>query len=263
MPDFSQTETMADVEPIRAPVIETLSSAQLEEINALLPWKAFMLDSNGRQFGRPASEAKRNRAAAIPDRKIVELDRRIPLRDLTVLEVGCFEGLHTVALAKRAREVKACDGRVVNIAKTAVRCAMFQVAPALFVWDVEKDVPPGQNIECDVLHHVGVLYHLFDPVAHLRSILRHVRRGILLDTHHSSEEMATDTYVSGGKTFRFRAHSEGGYHEPFEGMSSSSRRLVLPEITSLLTDLGFPKIEIINNRKESNGPRVTLIAERS
>jgi len=46
--------------------------------------------------------------------------------------------VHTVALARYAHKIKACDSRVVNLAKTAVRCAMFQVAPLLFQWDVEQ-----------------------------------------------------------------------------------------------------------------------------
>ena len=67
------------------------------------------------------------------------------------------------------------DARIENVVKTIVRCAFFGVSPRVAVLDLED--PAGQEglLDADLCHHVGVLYHLSDPVAHLQSVA--VRRG--------------------------------------------------------------------------------------
>lgn len=124
------------------PMVEAMPDAELEALNALLPWRSFLVDGRGRRFGAPASPSKRNEPEQIPDRRIVMLHERLDLADKTVLEIGCFEGLHTIALAQRARAVLACDARIENVAKTLVRCALFGLAPRVFVWNVEQAPPP-------------------------------------------------------------------------------------------------------------------------
>lgn len=247
------------------PAIEALSDDDLAELNQLLPWSCFVVDGQGRRFGRPAGwlagAPKRPRPERLPDNRIVKLDEKIPLRNLTVLEVGCFEGLHTVALAQRAKHVKACDSRMVNLAKTAVRCAMFQVGCTLFHWNVEEPAPDGQDIGCDVLHHVGVLYHLADPVGHLRRIAPFVRKAIMLDTHYCAEAEATQSYEVDGHSHACREVPEAGVWDVFSGMNSMSRWLRLDDLTQLLKALGFAEVEV-ETRAERYGPRALIIAER-
>jgi 2-polyprenyl-3-methyl-5-hydroxy-6-metoxy-1,4-benzoquinol methylase len=247
---------------IRVPVVENLTDEELRELNALLPWKCFVADSHGRRFGLPASATKRNAPSVIPDHRIVALDKRFGLSDLTVLEIGCFEGVHTVALAGFAKHVKGCDSRIVNVAKTAVRCAMFQVPVTLFVWDVEKPIPASQDASCDILHHVGVLYHLVDPVSHLRMIAPHVRRAIMLDTHYAVPEKATQSYAIGGRSYSFFSFREGGLADPFSGMYPTARWLTLADLIGLLKELGFTTVDLVNDRLERNGPRCLIVAER-
>lgn len=244
------------------PVVETLSDADLAELNELLPWACFIVDSRGRRFGRPMSPTKRNLPQQVPDRRIRMLDERFGLKGQTVLEVGCFEGVHTAGLAMFAGHVKACDSRISNVVKTIVRCGMFQIMPTVFVWDVEQTAPPGQDITCDILHHVGVLYHLRDPVAHLKAVAPYVRRGIMLDTHYAREEDATEAYNVDGRDYRYKNFREGGRAEPFSGMYDSAKWLLLDDLRLLLKSLGFSKVEVVEDRAERNGPRVLLFAER-
>jgi SAM-dependent methyltransferase len=247
--------------PHEIPGVDILSDAELEELNGLLPWNAFVADSSGRRFGLATSATKRNKPGVVPDRRILELHRRFGLADKVILEIGCFEGIHTVALARLARKVIACDGRISNVAKTAVRCAMYQVSPTLFTWDVEKELPKGQSIDCDVLHHVGVLYHLVDPVTHLESLLPHVSRSLLLDTHYAAEAEAIQTFSAAGREFRFRPYREGGLSDPFSGMYRFARWLLLPDLMDILRSHGFAKLEAVE-RQERNGLRVAIYAER-
>ena len=83
--------------------INDLKDEELERLNALLPWAAFVLDRQGRNFGQAYSPKKRNDPQAIPDRRIIELDRRYGLAGKYVLEAGCFEGIHTVGLLQKGQ----------------------------------------------------------------------------------------------------------------------------------------------------------------
>ena len=65
----------------------------------------------------------------MPDRRIVLMNEQFDLADKHVLEVGCFEGIHTVSLAMLARKVTALDARMENVVKTIVRSAMFGFTP--------------------------------------------------------------------------------------------------------------------------------------
>jgi SAM-dependent methyltransferase len=241
--------------------IDALSDADLERFNELLPWSAFVVDGRGRRVGRTHSSSKRSQPQTLPDARIVELDRRYSLRDKKVLEIGCFEGIHTIALAQRAASVTAIDSRIENVLKTIVRCAMYGTQPLVFVCDVETDIQPDA-LRCDVLHHVGVLYHLADPVAHLRRALDLTRVAVLLDTHVAPAGGASERYVSAGRSYDYFRYAEGGRNEPFSGMYDHAKWLPEETLIELLREAGFANAEVFERRAERNGPRVCIYASR-
>ncbi len=106
-------------------ILDLLKDEELQRLNDLLPWSCFVLDAQGRAFGKAWSAKKRAQPQEIPDHRIVELNRRFPLETRDVLEIGCYEGIHTVALARLARRVMAVDSRIENVVKTIVRCAVL------------------------------------------------------------------------------------------------------------------------------------------
>lgn len=244
------------------PGIEALDDAKLEELNGLLPWKAYVVDSVGRRFGNQASSTKRNRPGLVPDHRIALLNERVPLAGKSVLEIGCFEGIHTAALARYGAEVWACDARIVNVAKSAVRCAFFQVNARFFVWDAENPLPESQARDWDVLHHIGVLYHLLDPVGHLQHIAPRIRRAILMDTHIADPDGALASDSRNGFGYRYQEKRERGYVNVFSGTMPMARWLHPGDLTALLESLGFANVERIELRHERNGLRVFLIAMR-
>ena len=247
---------------ISIPVVESLDDSKLEELNRLLPWNAYVVDSLGRRFGNRASNTKRNMPSPIPDPRIKLLNGKLPLANKSVLEIGCFEGIHTTALAQYGAEVWACDARIVNIAKSAVRCAFFQVNAKFFVWDAERPLPQSQVRDWDVLHHIGVLYHLLDPVSHIQHIAPRIRQAIVLDTHVAEPDKTTLTDSKGGFGYRYQERREGGYECVFAGTMPTARWLHLDDLTALLKVLGFVYVDRIELRQERNGPRVFLIATR-
>jgi 2-polyprenyl-3-methyl-5-hydroxy-6-metoxy-1,4-benzoquinol methylase len=244
-------------------LVELLPDDELRLLNRLLPWAAFVVDQRGRRFGDAWSASKRNDPQKIPDPRIVELDRRFPLRDRAVLEIGCFEGIHTVALAQRAARLVAVDSRIENVVKTIVRCAMFGVHPLVLRWDVEGPAPPPLlGASWDVVHHVGVLYHLTDPVDHLRRISPLVKDAIMLDTHIAPDGEAKWEYQSGGRRHRHYRYREGGRAEPFAGMADHAKWLILDDLKELLSDCGFRNIDVASLNMERNGPRALIYANR-
>ncbi len=243
------------------PNINGLKDEELAILNSLLPWAAFILDSNGRYFGNAYSSSKRNEPQQIPDRRITELDRRYQLSGKHVLEAGCFEGIHTVGLARHGATVAAFDGRIENVIKTLVRCWAFGLNPTVFYWNLEEDKPQSSNIDCDILHHVGVLYHLMDPIKHLSAVLPSVRQALMLDTHIAPQG-AVNNASSEGFEYRYTNFNEAGRKPPFAGLGDHAKWLVLDDLTQFLKQSGFGNIDVAEHREERNGPRVLIYAHR-
>jgi 2-polyprenyl-3-methyl-5-hydroxy-6-metoxy-1,4-benzoquinol methylase len=248
----------------RAPgrFVDRLSDADVERLNELLPWRCFTVDAHGRAVGGVAWHGKRSAPQPIPDPRILRFHERFDLADQHVLEIGCFEGVHTIALCQLASRVTAIDARLENVVKTIVRCALYDVRPRTFVLDIEGS-EDDELLRADLCHHVGVLYHLTDPVSHLRNLGMWISRGVMLDTHYALPEEATEEYEVGGEYFRYRRYGEHGRKDVFSGMQSHSKWLLLEDIDRVLSESGFNTMEIIQKREERNGPRALIFAERT
>jgi 2-polyprenyl-3-methyl-5-hydroxy-6-metoxy-1,4-benzoquinol methylase len=244
------------------PFVEDLSDEDLSTLNELLRWRCFTVDQRGRRFGNRAWKGKRDTPQPIPDRRIALMDEYFNLEDKHVLEVGCFEGVHTVALAQRAKRVTAIDARIENVVKTIVRAAFYDVRPTVFTYNIDQSLSDVSKLAADVLHHVGVLYHLHDPVRHLLQIGSYIRQGMMLDTHYALPERASQSYEVDGRSFPYQSYKEGGYSDGFSGLYNHAKWLPLETIQELLKGTGFSKIKIVETRAERNGPRVLLFASR-
>jgi SAM-dependent methyltransferase len=245
-----------------APLVDTLPDEDLLLLNQLLPWHAFVADGHGRRFGGIAWGGKRTEPQVIPDRRIAMLDDRFALAGKTVLEIGCFEGIHTIGLCRTGAKVIAIDSRIENVAKTLVRSALFDCWPRAYVQDIERTPTDETLLAADVAHHVGVLYHLQDPVAHLVDLGRYVKDGIMLDTHVARSEQINAEYQSQGRTWPYFRYGEFGRADPFSGMYDHAKWLSLDDLKALLALAGFPEIEVAERRDERNGLRVLVFARR-
>jgi SAM-dependent methyltransferase len=244
------------------PGVDVLGDEDLEALNDLLPWHCFTVDQRGRPFGKPAWAGKRAEPERIPDPRIERFDQRFGLAGKHVLEVGCFEGVHTTALCARAGRVTAIDGRIENVVKTIVRCAFFDQHPSVLACDLEDPQLPAELLKADLCMHVGVLYHLTDPVGHLRQLGEWVGEGLMLDTHVARPDELSGEYEVNGRKYRFRHWNEESSH-PFAGMRTHAKWLLLEDLKGVLADSGFTKVELVEERDERNGARVLLFAEKS
>lgn len=247
---------------VPTPRVEALADIDLQALNGLLPWQCFTLDMRGRRFGKPASLIKRNTPQRIPDRRIVELNRRLPLQGLHVLEVGCFEAIHTIALANHGARVTAIDSRIENVVKTITRLWGFGFAADVFQCDVEKPQDFARVPEVDVTHHVGVLYHLADPVSHLKAMVARTRKAFMLDTHYAAQGEANQSYEVDGKPYAYKHYREKGRAAAFAGMYDHAKWLPIDVLTSLLKEGGFANVDVAELRDERNGPRTLIYATR-
>lgn len=242
--------------------IENLTDDELDRLNALLPWMCFTADMRGRRFGDLAWKGKREQAQQVPDERIVKLDALFDLKSKSVLEVGCFEGVHTIGLCQFAKEVHAIDSRIENVVKTIVRTNLFGFKPSAMVCNIEDEKSFNALPQVDVMHHVGVLYHLQDPVKHLLALRHHVSCGLLLDTHYASAEMLNAKATSEGVTYEYHRFKEGGRDEVFSGMYDHAKWLTLETIKNILINIGFSDVRILKDEQQRNGPRVTLYAAK-
>lgn len=247
--------------------LDSLQDENLEKLNELLPWAAFLEDSHGRRFGKAFSKEKRRFPSKLPDPRTVRLHERFDLSDKSVLEIGCLDGIHTLGLASLARSVTAVDARIENVIKTLVRLWTFDSLDKtnLLLWNVEEQPRDRDELRCDILHHIGVLYHLVDPVRHLAELLPLVNRAVMLDTHVSTEESANEEYESNGQSFRYlRAEEPVRRKEtPFAGMYDHAKWLLEEDLIAILKQNQFENVEIVQRRDERNGLRINLIAERT
>lgn len=242
--------------------VDVLPDADLKELNDLLHWNAFTVDIHGRRFGGSAWSGKRTEPQVIPDPRVLLAQEKFDLSDRHVLEIGCFEGIHTVALGMYAKTVTAVDARIVNVVKTIVRCAMFGYSPTVFKCDVENILSGEILPTVDVVFHVGVLYHLRDPVSHLLRLGKRVTHGILLDTHFGEEKEANEVYEIAGRTYRYKKYFEYGKRDAFSGMYDHAKWLLLDDIVDCLRQAGFKGVELLESRYERNGPRALIVAQK-
>jgi 2-polyprenyl-3-methyl-5-hydroxy-6-metoxy-1,4-benzoquinol methylase len=247
---------------VSIPFVDYLSDDELMELNHILTWKAFVADSSGRRFGNLAWAGKRGTPQFIPDPRHKLLNDRVPLATKKVLEIGCFEGIHTTSLCRLAKDVVAIDSRIENVVKTIVRCGLFNVKPSVFKCDVEQWDVPDEWLKADVCHHIGVLYHLKDPVAHLQKLSRVIQDAVFLDTHIAVPSDQLETYQVAGKTYSYKHYTEGGKKDVFSGMYDHAKWLLLDDLKGVLSSAGFSKIEVLEERAERNGPRVLLLATK-
>ncbi|MCR9199800.1 MAG: tRNA 5-methoxyuridine(34)/uridine 5-oxyacetic acid(34) synthase CmoB [Planctomycetaceae bacterium] len=240
------------------PEVNRMSDEELSRLNELLPWSSWVVDANGRRFGNRYTANKRNNAETIPDHRITGLHQRYDLTDKSVLEIGCFEGNHTAALCSLAESVVGIDSRIEHVVKTLVRCSMAGLYPRVHCVDVEQEIPDAVDLTCDVMHHVGVLYHLEKPVEHLRRYTALVGEALMLDTHVAPE----DVEIRQDEGVRYWHFDEHGRDNPFAGMYGHAKWIVLEDLVGLLKELGFADVDVAEQRAERSGPRVLIYANR-
>lgn len=239
-----------------------ISSDQLDEINSMLPWAALTGNLDGKLLGSAWTTTKRASQQPLVERRLSEFNEACPLDGAHVLEVGCFEGIHTIGCLALGAKVTAVDSRMENILKTITRLWAYGFSADVQIWNLEEhDVPPTIPPEWDILHHIGVLYHLTNPVENLSLLASRTRKGIILDTHVATDATATKSYDVDGNSFRYQHKGERRI-SPFSGMMDHAKWLMVDDLVGICESNGLKDIRRCEVREERNGSRVLLWALR-
>jgi cyclopropane fatty-acyl-phospholipid synthase-like methyltransferase len=218
----------------------------------------FTTDSIGRRLGNYAWKGKRQEPQSLSDPRIAELLRG--LRGNHILEVGCLEGVHTIGLCMKGCEVTAIDARIENLVKTQIRSLLYGCHPKLMLVDLDQQ-PNGCKGGYDACFHVGVLYHLENPVEHLLDLLPSISEAILIDTHVANDTMILNPYP-GHVDLLYADYKEYGRNDIFSGMGLKSKWLTSNSLKQVLMMSGF-QIDAEERRDERNGPRVKIRAVKT
>lgn len=249
-----------DENSVSIPLVEALSDDQLLILNKILNWNAFVADAKGRRFGNRAWVGKRGTPQAIPDYRHEILNDKISLVTKHILEIGCFEGIHTVSLCRLAQKVTAIDARVDNVVKTMVRCGFFDCHPTILVSDVENWTHQLPFLRADICHHFGVLYHLKEPIKHIKELASIIGEGVYLDTHIAKEDDVTQSHFFEDKVYHYWHYQEG--ESAFAGMYDHAKWLTLESLRDAFKIYGFSDFQLIERREERNGSRILALILR-
>lgn len=237
-----------------------LTDQQLHDFQTALAWKTGAALPDGRTLGVPG---KRGNVTAGTDPRVRLVLERLQPADKTVVEFGSCEGIHTVQLAGVCKSIVGLEVRPHNVACALARLFVHDVRNArLELRDVrDADARLGTF---DIAFHVGVLYHLTDPVSHLARVAG-MAPDLVLDTHYATDDLGwpRTELAWGGKTYRGRVYREGGWAEVFSGVEPTAVWLYRDDLLQLLRDVGYDTVEVTDDRRERNGPRFTVLARQS
>jgi hypothetical protein len=250
-----------DRQIVQNDTLDSFSDDEINYVNSVLPWSSFVVDKNRRVLGNRYSGHKRSGPDAQNDPRITRLSELSESPDTSsVAEYGCFEGHHTIQLCETFGTVFATDGRIENCIKTLVRSWMMGYQPEIRCLQLEDGdtIPPS----VDISHHVGVLYHLTDPVTHLRKVLKNTGDILLLDTQIATDsQVDTEIDIEGRATSVYKFREKNIEYAPFAGMRSHAIWLRDATISEIATLENFDVVEQ-NVVEQRNGMRGTYYIRR-
>ena len=176
----------------------------------------------------------------------------------TILELGSFEGGHSVELARPecVERLVGLEGRPENIERAELVAELLGRGNIEFrAADLDRaDLEPHGRF--DAVFCAGLLYHLTRPWRLLEEIAKVTDR-LLLDSHYS----ATGADELEGHRGSFA--EEGGYDDVLSGLSPRSFWLTLGGLIKVLTDNGFAVTRLVEEEDwKGAGRRVQLACER-
>ncbi len=174
----------------------------------------------------------------------------------TVLELGSFEGGHSVALARHpgVRQVVAIEARPVNLEKARFIQRVFAAENIQFVEANLEAIDLTQFGRFDAVFCCGLLYHLPKPWELLDQIAR-VTDNLFLSTHYAQERQADTTLHD----LHGRMYSEYGFGDPLSGMSPESFWPAREDLSAMLRRAGFSTIHVVSDDPAfAAGPLITL-----
>lgn len=236
-----------------------MTDQQLQDFQEAVAWQTGLRLPDGRVLG---VEGKRGKLSEGLDQRVRVVLERLEPQQKTILEFGSLEGILTTQLAGVCKQVVGLEIRPRNVIGALVRLFVHGVSNARLRLQDVRDL--GDELgRFDIAFHVGVLYHLPDPVSHLARVAE-ISTDLLLDTHYAADHLPLPEaeLAWGSQTYRGKVWPEAGWNNAFAGVEPTAVWLYQQDLVRLLRDLGYDSVEVLDDRQERNGPRLTLLARQ-
>lgn len=199
----------------------------------------------------------------------------LDFREKRVLELGPFEGYHSILLEKMGvRETIAVEGRADNFRKCARVKEKYGLDRTTYVLqDIEALVSGSSSPEFsgpfDIVFCCGLLYHLPDPAKAL-AWFRLQAPVLFLGTHYveaadiaqyRSPTFEPHRYSSQGRTYNAMLYREGGARDPLSGLSDHSIWVFEADLLQMLRDAGYSKVSVLGKDLQNQTPHISILAE--
>lgn len=204
------------------------------------PWQSrFVVDGEtlGGKYDFPA------------DPRIRRLRQEVSLEGKRVLELGCLEGGHSLALSGLGpRELVAVEGRPANYVRCCVIKNLFALDRVRFHLDDVRHVTPERYGRFDVVVAMGVLYHLPDPHVLLANLPR-LADTVFLNTHYSNQKHPLNSPEADLATpwgaFRGKRYTEYGLADPLSGLEQHSFWFRRDDLLGACRLAGFSGVKVV------------------
>lgn len=113
------------------------------------------------------------------------------LRGKTIVDLGCLEGGFTLLFAQAGMDALGIEARERNIEKCQYVVEAFELPNLRFAFDDVRNIQSYGRF--DAVFCSGILYHLDNPTAFLRTMSEVAKRILILDTHYS---LAPDRWLN-------------------------------------------------------------------
>lgn len=268
--DFESSENIdAQSNALINHCLKSASPEELKRLSVLLPWSASSKCSHFILGGRYNSN-KRVSVASIPDATVNKLHQIIDFNQKVVIESGCFEAIHSVSMAMLGAKVYGFDVRIENVLKSMIRAwAYGQSAATCFdllniedtsVSDFYSAAYP--NLDIDVFHCRGVLYHLRKPYIYCSQIAALNPTFIYFHTQVASDDQADELIETPHGAYNFFNYKEKGRVAPFAGVEDCAKWFTVSSLKSFMAELGFGQVVFERLKEERNGLRFEVLLTR-
>lgn len=193
----------------------------------------------------------------------------LDVRNRSVLELGPFEGYHTVIIDKLgASSIVAIEAQRANFERCLSVQKRYKLTNVTFVHDDIEQLYSGTRTvpvgNFDLVFACGVLYHLSDPGRAL-AWSRSLSSRLFLGTHYVEPAVrhlypqADHDYEFDGQHFLVKRMPEDA--GPLAGMGTSSPWLTLPDLVHILHKVGYTRVDVLGTDLHAGVPHVTIFAE--
>lgn len=200
----------------------------------------------------------------ISEPRIDQLIKRLSLKDMRVLELGCLEGMHSFIMHNLgAREITAIEGRKDNFLKCLIVKNAFQLDKCRFLLGDLNEILASVSGVFDLCLALGIIYHLTSPVEAIYK-LAELSNKLFVWTHYATKSYPQGVLVDikyKGCIYRGKYVGEDTSHY-LSGLNRHSFWIFEEDILKVIKDAGFKSIELITKEEHEHGPAMTFLASK-